>query len=137
MLSASLIQSSPRGMERDVEALVKAVRVLIVDDEYYTRRVIRTLLMTGGVSDIHDAHDGPDAIRRFNPGIVILDWEMPGMSGAEFARHVRSPDSFPYPDVPIIMLTGHGERSRVLEAVRLGAHEFCSSRCRVTVCSPV
>ena len=37
---------------------------------------------------------------------------------------MRSPDSFPYPNVPIIMLTGHGERSRVIEAVRLGVHEF-------------
>ena len=46
------------------------------------------------------------------------------MSGAEFARQVRSPSSFSYPNVPIIMLTGHGERSRVLEAVRLGVHEF-------------
>jgi CheY-like chemotaxis protein len=49
---------------------------------------------------------------------------MPGMSGAEFARQVRSPSSFPYPNVPLIMLTGHGERWRVLEAVRLGVHEF-------------
>jgi DNA-binding response OmpR family regulator len=49
---------------------------------------------------------------------------MPGMDGAEFVRRVRSPVSFPYPNVPIIMLTGHGERSRVLEAVRLGVHEF-------------
>jgi len=37
---------------------------------------------------------------------------------------VRSPESFPYPDVPIIMLTGHGERSRVVEAVKLGINEF-------------
>jgi DNA-binding response OmpR family regulator len=37
---------------------------------------------------------------------------------------VRSPGIFPLPNVPIIMLTGHGERSRVLEAVRLGVHEF-------------
>ena len=46
------------------------------------------------------------------------------MDGAEFVRHVRSPSTFPYPNVPLIMLSGHGERSRVLEAVRLGVHEF-------------
>jgi CheY-like chemotaxis protein len=112
---------------RNAEPLVKAAKVLIVDDEYYTRKVVRTLLLLVGVSDIHDASDGPnglEAIRTLAPDVVILDWEMPGMSGAEFAREVRSPDSFPYPNVPIIMLTGHGERSRVLEAVRLGVHEF-------------
>ena len=58
------------------------------------------------------------------PDIVLLDWEMPGIDGAAFVRRVRSPDTFPFPNVPIIMLTGHGERSRVLEAVRLGVHEF-------------
>jgi two-component system chemotaxis response regulator CheY len=46
------------------------------------------------------------------------------MSGVEFARTVRSPIDFPYPDVPIIMLSGHGERSRVLEALQHGVHEF-------------
>jgi two-component system chemotaxis response regulator CheY len=112
---------------RNTEALVKAARVLVVDDEYYTRKVIRTLLLSVGVTNIYDAGDGADgldAIRTLAPDVVILDWEMPGISGAEFARQVRSPSSFPYPNVPIIMLTGHGERSRVLEAVRLGVHEF-------------
>jgi two-component system chemotaxis response regulator CheY len=39
-------------------------------------------------------------------------------------RRVRSPDTFPTPNVPIIMLTGHGEHARVVEAMRLGVHEF-------------
>jgi CheY-like chemotaxis protein len=107
--------------------MVKTAKVLIVDDEYYTRKVIRTLLLSVGVSDIRDASDGPsglEAIRALAPDVVILDWEMPGMTGPEFARQVRSPKTFPYPDVPIIMLSGHGERSRVVEAVRLGVHEF-------------
>ena len=41
-----------------------------------------------------------------------------------FVRMVRSPETFPYPRVPIIMLTGHGERSRVIEAVKVGVNEF-------------
>src|SRR5262249_25626555 len=76
---------------------------------------------------IHEAPEGASAlesIRALAPDVVLLDWEMPGIDGAEFVRRVRSPDSFPYPAVPIIMLTAHGERSRVLEAVRLGVHEF-------------
>ena len=39
-------------------------------------------------------------------------------------RIVRSPGEFPVPDVPIIMLSGHGERWRVVEAARIGAHEY-------------
>jgi CheY-like chemotaxis protein len=79
------------------------------------------------VRNVHEAADGPaglDAIRSLAPDLVILDWEMPGLDGTGFTRMVRSPQTFPYPDVPIIMLTGHGERSRVIEAVQSGVNEF-------------
>jgi two-component system, chemotaxis family, chemotaxis protein CheY len=111
----------------DVKAMMGRTKVLIVDDEYYIRKVIRTLLLAMGCTKINEAPDGAhglEAIRALAPDVVLLDWEMPGIDGAEFVRRVRSPNSFPYPAVPIIMLTGHGERSRVLEAVRLGVHEF-------------
>jgi two-component system chemotaxis response regulator CheY len=112
---------------KQFDAMVRAAKVLIVDDEYFSRKVIRTLLLAVGVSKIHEAADGAqglEAIRVQGPDVVLLDWEMPGMDGPTFVRQVRSPDSFPYPSVPIIMLTGHGERSRVLESMQLGVHEF-------------
>jgi two-component system, chemotaxis family, chemotaxis protein CheY len=112
---------------RTIDELISSTKVLVVDDEFYTRKVIRTLLWSIGVTDVRDANDGAsglEAVRSMAPDIVLLDWEMPGMNGAEFMRRVRAPGEFPYPDVPIIILTGHGERSRVLEAMRLGVHEF-------------
>ena len=102
-------------------------KVLVVDDEHFMRKVVRTLLMSVGVRTIYEAPDGPaglDLIRTMTPDVVILDWQMPGLDGAGFVRIVRSPETFPYPDVPIIMLTGHGERSRVIEAVQMGVNEF-------------
>ena len=111
----------------NVKAMMENIKVLIVDDEYYTRKVIRTLLLAMGCTKIHEANDGAsglEAIRVIEPDVVLLDWEMPHIDGPEFVRRVRSPGTFPLPNVPIIMLTGHGERSRVLEAVRLGVHEF-------------
>jgi two-component system chemotaxis response regulator CheY len=110
-----------------VKAMMEPIKVLIVDDEYYTRKVIRTLLLAMGCTKIHEANDGAsglEAIHEIDPDVVLLDWEMPRIDGPEFVRRVRSPGTFPLPNVPIIMLTGHGERSRVLEAVRLGVHEF-------------
>src|SRR3981189_1413141 len=111
----------------NVKAMMEQMQVLVVDDEYYTRKVIRTLLLAMGCTKIHEANDGAsglEAIRVVEPDVVLLDWEMPRIDGPEFVRRVRSPGTFPLPSVPIIMLTGHGERSRVLEAVRLGVHEF-------------
>jgi two-component system, chemotaxis family, chemotaxis protein CheY len=112
---------------RTLNARLALTKVLVVDDDYYMRKVVRTLLMTIGVRSIYEADDGRtglDAIRSVAPNVVILDWEMPGLDGADFVRVVRSPESFPYPSVPIIMLTGHGERSRVINAIKVGVNEF-------------
>jgi two-component system, chemotaxis family, chemotaxis protein CheY len=112
---------------KNLAAIFAATKVLVVDDEYYMRKVVRTLLVSIGVRNIYEAEDGPtglEAIRTTAPDVVIVDWEMPGLDGAAFVRMVRSPDTFPYPNVPIIMLTGHGERSRVVEAVSVGINEF-------------
>ena len=106
---------------RGTESLVRSAKVLIVDDEYYTRKVIRTLLLATGITDVHDAIDGRaglDAICSISPDVVILDWEMPLLSGAELVRIVRSPGVFPMPDVPIVMLSGHCERWRRSGATR-------------------
>jgi CheY-like chemotaxis protein len=84
------MQSSPKNED----VLVKTAKVLIVDDDYYTRKVIRTLLAVVGIDNVHDAIDGAsglDAIGTLRPDVVILDWEMPGIDGAEFTRRVRSP----------------------------------------------
>src|SRR5271156_1446119 len=106
---------------------IQSLAVLVVDDNQYMRKMIRNLLVNCGIKDIYEANDGIaalDAIRSIAPDVVILDWEMPLLSGAELVRIVRSPGVFPMPDVPIIMLTGHCERWRVVEAVRLGVNEF-------------
>jgi CheY-like chemotaxis protein len=106
---------------------VAKISVLIVDDEPSMRKVTRALLQAIGVKNIHEAPDGRrglEAIRTHAPDIVILDWEMPSPNGPEFMRTVRAPGTFPLPDVPVIMLTGHSERSRVIEAMRLGVNEY-------------
>ena len=112
---------------KTIGALFASTKVLVVDDEHYMRKVVRTLLMSVGVRTVYEAPDGPsglEAIRTVAPDVVILDWEMPGLDGAGFMRMVRSPETFPVPSIPIIMLTGHGERSRVIEAVSIGVNEF-------------
>ena len=111
----------------DIAARIAATKVLVVDDEHYMRKVVRALLMSIGIRTVFEAPDGAaglEMIRLNQPDVVIVDWQMPGLDGAGFVRMVRSPDTFPYPDVPIIMLTGHGERSRVIEAIQVGVNEF-------------
>jgi CheY-like chemotaxis protein len=120
-------RQSNRRSKKDVADLIQSLCVLVVDDNQYMRKMIRNLLVNCGIKDIYEAADGIaalDTIRTVGPDVVILDWEMPLLSGAELVRIVRSPGVFPMPDVPIIMLSGHGERWRVVEAVRLGVNEY-------------
>jgi two-component system chemotaxis response regulator CheY len=117
------MESAANRIARQVERL----KVLVVDDEPSMRKVCRALLQVIGIRDIHDAPDGRSglqAICTHTPDLVLLDWEMPSPNGPEFMRLLRSPGTFPLPDVPVIMLTGHSERSRVVEAVRLGVNEY-------------
>ena len=113
--------------KKEIASLIAGLSVLVVDDNQYMRKMVRNLLVNCGIKDIYEAPDGItalDTIRTVGPDVVLLDWEMPLLSGAELVRIVRSPGVFPMPDVPIIMLSGYGERWRVMEAMRLGVNEY-------------
>jgi two-component system, chemotaxis family, chemotaxis protein CheY len=106
---------------------IQRLKVLIVDDEPSMRKVTRALLQLIGIRDIHEAGDGRHGLETIcarAPDLVVLDWEMPSPNGPEFMRLLRSPATFPLPDVPVIMLTGYSEHSRVVEAVQLGVNEY-------------
>jgi DNA-binding response OmpR family regulator len=112
---------------KHVEGKVQSLGILVVDDSLYMRKLVRNLLVNVGVKKVYEAADGIaglEAIRTVSPDLVILDWEMPLLNGPELVRIVRSPGVFPAPDLPIIMLSAHGERWRVIEAVRLGVNEY-------------
>ena len=111
----------------EIEALVHSLGVLVVDSNTYMRKIVRNLLLNVGVKTIYEAGDGIaglDGIRAYAPDMVILEWEMPLLNGPELVRIVRSPGVFPMPGIPIIMLSSHGERWRVLEAARIGVNEY-------------
>src|SRR5476651_1621244 len=114
------------------EFMIQQLTVLVVDDNPFMRNIVRGLLGNIGVKKTYEASDGIaglEMIREVSPDIVVLDWEMPMLSGPDLVRIVRSPGVFPIPDIPIIMLSGHVERWRVVEAVKIGVNEF--------LCKPV
>jgi two-component system chemotaxis response regulator CheY len=112
---------------RSVSPRIQALKVLVIDDEHYMRKVTRTILTAIGVRTILEA---PDAMAGFElartqlPNLLIVDWEMPVIDGAQLIRMIRTPGEFPAPDVPIIMLSAHSDLWRVVESVRIGANEF-------------
>jgi CheY-like chemotaxis protein len=117
---------------KQAESMIQQLNVLVVDDSAFMRNMVRGLLYNIGVKNTHEAADGIAAlemIREVSPDVVVLDWEMPLLNGPELVRIVRSPGVFPIPDIPIIMLSAHGEHWRVVEAAKLGVNEF--------LCKPV
>lgn len=109
------------------EKAIESQVILIADSNAYTRKLTRTMLVNLGAKSIYEVADGVaalEAIRSVNPDVMILDWDMPILDGREVMRIVRSPGVFPKPNLPIIMMTDIGKRSRVHQAMRLGVHEL-------------
>jgi len=108
-------------------ALLQGLDILIADGNAYMRRLTRTMLTNLGARSVMEATDGLvtlETIRACNPDIMLLDWDMPVISGMEVVRIVRSPGVFPRPNIPIIMLAGRAYHSAVVEAMHAGVHEF-------------
>jgi two-component system chemotaxis response regulator CheY len=98
-------------------------RVLIADDSGTMRTIIRRSLEAVGVTDTAEAADGAQAIAMFKPGqfdLVLTDWNMPGKTGLDVAREIRTQDK----QVPIVMITTESEKSRVLEAIQAGVSDY-------------
>ena len=112
---------------KQIEKLIENLGILIVDESLYMRKLTRMMLMNIGAKTIFEASDGVaalDTIRSANPDVAFIDWDLPVLSGPQVIRIVRSPDVFPKPHLPIVMLTANANRTNVAEAMRLGVHEF-------------
>jgi len=100
---------------------VSAGKVLVVDDEPQIRRVMRVIL-SGENYEVLEARSGEAALLRFReflPDLVLLDLNMPGMSGLEICRAIRETS-----EVPIIVLTVRREEDEKVEALDAGADDY-------------
>ncbi len=106
---------------------LEPLKVMIVDDNRHMRRLVKSILNALGVINVAEADSGADAIKRlqdFEADLLIVDWKMSPMDGIAFTHHVRNDDDSTNIYVPIIMLTGHTEADRVMEARDAGVTEF-------------
>jgi two-component system, OmpR family, KDP operon response regulator KdpE len=95
--------------------------ILVVDDEPQIRRVLRATLSSSGY-DVIEAKDGQDAVEmviRERPALILMDVNMPGMSGLEACSKIRQ--SF---DGPIIMVTVRNSEKDKILALDSGADDY-------------
>jgi two-component system, chemotaxis family, chemotaxis protein CheY len=100
-------------------------RVLIVDDRLSMRRILRGLLSHLGFSDVLEAEDGASAIERMREcriGLVIAEWEMKSISGADFLTTIRAHALFK--ETPVIITTNNADAGVLLAAREAGASSY-------------
>ncbi|ALD97509.1 sigma-54-dependent transcriptional regulator [Pseudomonas syringae] len=96
--------------------------VIVVDDEAPIRQAVEQWLTLSGfeVQVFARAEECLDRIPEHFPGVVLTDVRMPGMSGLELLTRLQGADR----DLPVILLTGHGDVPMAVEAMREGAYDF-------------
>jgi len=98
--------------------------ILIIDDEKAIRKTLTEILRYEGYK-IDEAADGEEGLRKFSNtayDLVLCDVKMPKMDGIEFLENSKAINS----DVPIIVISGHGNIETAVEAVKKGAFDFIS-----------
>ena len=97
-------------------------KVAIIDDEKDIRESIsQWLTLTGYETDVFsDADSALKIIGNGYPGVVITDIRMPGLGGMELLKRLSHID----PQIPVILITGHGDVPMAVEAMRIGAYDF-------------
>ena len=98
--------------------------ILIIDDEKAIRKTLTEILSYEGYK-IDEASDGEEGLRKFREktfDVVLCDIKMPKMDGIEFLEKAREGN----PDIPVIMISGHGTIETAGEAVKKGAYDFIS-----------
>ena len=98
--------------------------ILIIDDEKAIRNTLSEILVYEGYK-IDEAADGEEGLKKFssaNYDLVLCDIKMPKVDGIEFLEKARLIN----PDVPIVVISGHGNIETAVEAVKKGAFDFIS-----------
>ncbi|MBL4883241.1 MAG: response regulator [Planctomycetaceae bacterium] len=99
------------------------MNILVVDDSAMTRMVAKKTLNSLGFDNVQEGEDGVQALEIFKEqsiDVVFTDWNMPNMNGLELLIEIRKINK----DVPIIMVTTEGSRSKIVEAVQNGINDY-------------
>jgi two-component system chemotaxis response regulator CheY len=102
-----------------------SVKVLVVDDILSMRHIVKRALMDIGFQDIQDAHNGEEGLKKLKEGgfgLLLLDWNMPVMSGIDVLRTVRLDQDIH--SLPVIMITAEAKAEQIMEAIQAGASDY-------------
>ena len=96
--------------------------VLVVDDMLSMRTVITSLLMSSGYKTMEagSGNLGFQLMQSNSFDLIISDWNMPGLTGAQFVSSIRTKDAV----IPVVMVTAEAGRERILEMRKIGVNGY-------------
>jgi sigma-B regulation protein RsbU (phosphoserine phosphatase) len=109
--------------------------ILVVDDDAMSRRVLAQLLSAAGYN-CRVSNDGSEALETIHtrpPSLLLLDFDMPGLNGAEVLRCLRSDEDPTVAQIPAIMLTAHGSDQSEVSCLQAGADDFVTKPVNASV----
>ena len=100
-------------------------KILVVEDQAEARAMLKEMLAELGITQVFEATDGREALRFLDSAfdfinLIVCDWNMPGMSGVDVLKQLRSVDQ----DMPFLMLTGRSDMDSVVEAKSAGVTAY-------------
>ena len=99
------------------------MKILLVEDSKTMRNIEKSVLTQLGHTEVEEACDGQDALRKlaeYEPELLLVDWNMPNMDGLSFVKAYRQMNKA----TPIIMVTTESEKARVVEAIKAGVNNY-------------
>ena len=101
------------------------MKILVVDDFSTMRRIVRNLLKELGFSNVDEAEDGVDVLKKLRAetfDFVVSDWNMPNMTGIDLLREIRKDDALKH--LPVLMVTAEAKKENIIEAAQAGASGY-------------
>src|SRR5213080_745170 len=101
-------------------------KILVVDDDAMSRKILAQLLASAGYA-CSECEGGAQALQIIHaklPALLLLDFEMPELNGAEVLKRLRSDNDPAVAQIPVIMLTGHGSEESEVCCLQAGADDF-------------
>ncbi|MFA3783829.1 response regulator [Melioribacteraceae bacterium 4301-Me] len=103
-----------------------SLKFLIVDDSLTMRRIVANSLKNLGYENFVEAVDGNDALNKLGAddsiNFVITDWNMPGLSGLDLLKAIRSNDKLK--NLPVLMVTTRGVKEDIVEAMNAKVNNY-------------
>ncbi len=103
----------------------KDMKILVVDDFSTMRRIIKNLLRDLGMTNVQEADDGQTALPILKEGgidFLVTDWNMPGMTGIDLLKEVRSDPNLA--SMPVLMVTAEAKKEQIIAAAQAGVNGY-------------